>query len=96
MLIIKFGFHFENLVGRMVQDGSPSNQKELLRLNFGIRVFLIAVITIESFISCCISIFSLFVSGWSKVNISNFYDGTRTHTNDWFNIYEGGRFLLCS
>ena len=69
LLIIKFGFHFENLVGRMVQDGSPSNQKELLRLNFGIRVFLIAVITIESFISCCISIFSLFVSGWSKVNI---------------------------
>ena len=65
LLIIKFGFHFQNLVGGMVQDGSPSNQKELLRLNFGILVFLIAVITIESFISCCISIFSLFVSGWS-------------------------------
>ena len=62
----------------MVQDGSPSNQKELLRLNFGIRVFLIAVITIESFISCCISIFSPFVSGWSIVNILNINVGTQT------------------
>ena len=73
MLIIKFGFHLENLVAGMVQDGSPSNQKELLRLNFGILVFLIAVITIESFIlAVVISIFSPFVSGWSIVNSKYF------------------------
>ena len=68
MLIIKFGFHFENLVGCMVQDGSPSNQKELLRLSFGIQVFLIAVITIESFISTCGYFVSLF-SNFGKISL---------------------------